>query len=96
MTNILITSAGRRVELVNLERVKLSLLNTEAKIYATDINPFLSAACQLADQSFQVCRCTDPDYTSQILELCLTYGIKLIIPMIDTELQVFADTREVF
>ena len=65
----------------------------EAKIYATDINPFLSAACQLADQSFQVCRCTDPDYTSQILELCLTYGIKLIIPMIDTELQVFADTR---
>ena len=97
MTNILITSAGRRVELVQIwKESSLSLLGPEAKIYATDINPFLSAACQLADQSFQVCRCTDPDYTSQILELCLTYGIKLIIPMIDTELQVFADTREVF
>ena len=97
MTNILITSAGRRVELVQVwKESALSLLGTEAKVYATDINPFLSAACKLADQSFQVCRCTDPNYSAQILQLCLTHGIKLIIPTIDPELQVFADAREVF
>ena len=97
MNNILITSAGRRGELVQIwKESTLSLLGPDAKVYATDINPFLSAACQLADQSFQVCRCTDPDYSAQILKLCLTHGINLIIPTIDTELQVFADSREIF
>ena len=60
-------------------------------IFATDLNPSLSAACQLADQSFGICSCTEPDYL-RVLELCLAHGIKLVIPTIDTELQALSES----
>jgi carbamoyl-phosphate synthase large subunit len=94
---ILITSAGRRGELVTIwKESALSILGPEARIYAADLNPSLSAACQLADQSFEICRCTEPDYPFQVLEQCLAHGIKLVIPTIDTELQTLAQARQAF
>lgn len=92
---ILITSAGRRGELVKIWRESAqAILGSEARVYANDLKPFLSAACQLADQSFAICRCTDPDYPAQVLEQCLCHGIQLVIPTIDTELLAFAKARE--
>ena len=94
---ILITSAGRRGELVKIwKETALSTLGPAAIVYANDLRPSLSAGCLLADQSFSICRCTDPDYTSQLLEQCLANGIRLVIPTIDTELQVLAAARETF
>jgi carbamoyl-phosphate synthase large subunit len=97
MTNILITSAGRRVELLKIwKECALSTLGSKASVYANDLNPSLSAACQLADKSFTICRCTEPDYSAQVLEQCLVHGIQLVIPTIDTELLTLAEARETF
>lgn len=94
---ILITSAGRRGELVKIwKESALSILGPEARVYANDLKPSLSAACQLADQSFAICRCTEPAYPAQVLEQCLAHGIQLVIPTIDTELQALAEARDTF
>lgn len=94
---ILITSAGRRGELIRIWKDSvLASLGAEARIYANDLKPYLSAACQLADHSFEVCRCTEPDYPAQVLEQCLTHGIQLVIPTIDTELQALSEARKTF
>lgn len=94
---ILITSAGRRGELIKLWRESaVSILGPNARVFANDLRPPLSAACQLADQSFEICRCTDPDYSAKVLEQCLAHGIQLVIPTIDTELQVLADAKQAF
>ena len=88
---ILVTSAGRRGELIKIwKESALAILGPKARIYANDLNPSLSAACQLADQSFAICRCTEPEYSAQVLEQCLAHGIQLVIPTIDTELQALA------
>jgi carbamoyl-phosphate synthase large subunit len=95
--SILITSAGRRVELIHAWKSSArALLGPKARIYANDLRPSLSAACQLADQSFAICRCTEPGYPAQVLEQCLANGIQLVIPTIDTELQALAEARETF
>ena len=97
MSNILITSAGRRGELVKIwKETVVSILGPEVQVFATDLSPFLSAACQLADQSFKVCRCSEPDYSAQILDICMANDVKMVIPTIDTELLVFANARETF
>ena len=49
MSNILIVSAGRRVELVNSFKTECGKLNRKLKVFCTDVNPELSSACQVAD-----------------------------------------------
>ena len=94
---ILITSAGRRGELVKFwKESALATLGPEARVYANDVKPSLSAACQLADKSFTICRCTEPSYSAQVLEQCLAHGVRLVIPTIDTELQALSEARESF
>jgi len=97
MKNILITSAGRRVELVRIwqDSVRCSL-GTNSKVYATDHVPNLSSACQVADEHFAISRCTDPSYPFHILDKCLEHNICLVIPTIDTELLILAEFRDVF
>ena len=95
--SILITSAGRRVELVELfKNSAQKLFGPNANVYANDLNPSLSAACHLADQAFEICRCTDPSYPAQLLEQCLNHGVRLVIPTIDTELIALSEARDSF
>ncbi|MEZ8145402.1 ATP-grasp domain-containing protein [Enterovibrio norvegicus] len=94
--NLLILSAGRRVELVQAFQNDLKELNINAQVYCTDMSPELSSACQIADESFKVPRVTDPSYLSTIESLCLENGIRLVIPTIDTELLLLAEAREAF
>lgn len=96
MRNILITSAGKRVTLIHLfqQTIKNSGLNT--KIYTTDMNPQLAPAGIVSDGCFLVPRVTDRSYTDILLDLCLKNGIYIIIPTIDTELQLLADKKDYF
>ncbi|MGB5317252.1 MAG: carbamoyl phosphate synthase large subunit, partial [Robiginitalea sp.] len=94
--NILITSAGRRVSLVRAFQKELKSRLPGAKVFAADAAPEISAACQVADASFQVPRVTDSTYTSTLIEKCRKAGITLIIPTIDTELVVLARHKETF
>ncbi|NTW73024.1 MAG: ATP-grasp domain-containing protein [Eubacteriaceae bacterium] len=84
--NVLILSAGRRVELLEAFRGELKKRFPCGFVYAVDLNPALSAACQVADGNFAVPRVTDVEYVDILLELCLKNDIGIVIPTIDTEL----------
>lgn len=96
MVRILFTSAGRRVELTRCFRRAAEKLGLRAEIHACDLEPELSAACLEAEAAFQVPRCTAPDYVERLLEYCARAKIDLLVPTIDTELDVLSRARERF
>ncbi|MBM1106756.1 ATP-grasp domain-containing protein [Aurantibacter crassamenti] len=89
--NILITSAGRRVSLLRAFQKELKKINPKSQVFASDMNPELSGACQIADSYFEVPRLNDSDYITVLIEQCKANNIGLIIPTIDTELAILAD-----
>jgi carbamoyl-phosphate synthase large subunit len=93
--NILISSAGRRVELMQCFRESLRSLNTPGKLYATDCSG-ASAACLLADQYWQVPRCSKPEFIPALLDLAERENITVIIPTIDSELGSLAQHKNMF
>jgi len=93
--NILFTSVGRRVSLVQHFRKVLSDLQLEGKLVGADMA--LSApAMHVVDKKYQVCRVTDEDYIPELLDICEKEDIDLLIPLIDTELLVLAQNKERF
>lgn len=94
--NVLFTSAGRRVELLNCFRSDAVSLGMPLRVLAVDLSPAHSAACRTADLWFAVPRCGEPNYVPSLLELCRGQNVSLVVPTIDTELQVLADAREQF
>lgn len=93
---ILITSAGRRVELLGCFRAAAADLGITAEIFACDLRPALSPACQCADAAFTAPPVAGPGYVEWLLECCLRYGIDLVVPTIDPELLPLAHARERF
>ena len=91
--NILITSAGRRVSLVRSFQKELKEIYPTGKVYATDANPILSAACQVADDYFGVPRLDDTNYIDVLIDFCQAREICLIVPTIDTELLMLAKNK---
>lgn len=94
--NILITSAGRRVSLVKNFQTTLKNFNPDGKVYTTDMNPFMSSACQVSDGYLKVPRVTDKEYLEILKEYCLKNSISMIIPTIDTELHILAKVKDDF
>ncbi len=95
-TNILITSAGKRVELLLEFQRELKAAYPAAKVLAADLNPTMSPSCRLADESFAVPRVTQPEYIDALLQICTANDVRLVIPTIDTELIFLAQARERF
>jgi carbamoyl-phosphate synthase large subunit len=91
MKNVLVLSAGRRVELVEAFRAELNTLIPGAKVFAADLSPQLSPACQIADMTFQVPRVTNAEYCDRIIEICAQNEIGMVVPTIDTELLVLSE-----
>lgn len=94
--NILITSAGQRVSLVQAFQTELTKLVPNGKVLTVDLNPILAPACHVADGYFQVPRVTDKNYIDTLLQICLENQIKLIVPTIDTELLILSEHHELF
>lgn len=94
--NILITSAGRRVSLIRAFQTELKKIFPDGKIFGVDMKPDLSSACRISDGFFPVVKVTDRNYCENLIEICLTNNIKLIIPTIDTELIPLAENNEIF
>lgn len=94
--NILVTSAGQRVSLVQAFQNELKQFYTQGKVFTADLNPMLAPACHISDGYFSVPRVTDIDYIPTLLELCLKGNIKLVIPTIDTELLVLSQYKQAF
>ena len=96
MNNILITSAGRRVSLLRHFQEQLKKSIPDAKVFAAELSPDLSPACQAAEESFALPRVSNPTYPNILFERCQALGIGMLIPTIDTELLVLAEHRDQF
>ena len=94
--NILITSAGKRVVLVQIFQNTIKDLGISAKVYTTDMKPEMAPACVVSDGSFRVSPCTADCYIEELFKICVDNHIGVIIPTIDTELLVLAQNAEKF
>lgn len=98
MANILLTSAGRRVELIRCFQKARKNLGLEGRIIACDISPE-APALQFADAIYLVPRiCDSQQYVTALASISKTESIDLIVPTIDTELALLAspDTKALF
>lgn len=91
--NLLITSAGRRVELIRCFQNAKKKLGVSGKIIAADMSN-TAAACFFADQSARICRIDSPDYMDELMDICKRQSIHAIIPTIDTELYKLSEGKE--
>jgi len=96
MSNILITSAGRRVELVRSFQIELKKKFLNSKVYTAEAKPEWASACRISDGFFTIPRVDSENYINSILELCIKHEIKIVIPTIDTELLVLSNAKELF
>lgn len=91
--HILLTSAGRRVALLQSLRADAASLGIAPTFVAADMSPGFSAACAAADKALAVPRCTEPAYIDSLLACAQGQGM-LVIPTIDTELPMLAAAKE--
>lgn len=94
--NILISSAGRRGQLIECFRDAGRALDLPVRVTASDACPELSAACQLADDWVRVPRCDAPEFIPALLAVCTAKKIRLLIPTIDSELATLSAHRAQF
>ncbi len=93
--NVLLTSAGRRVSLLRGFQRALSGLGVQGKVIATDLRR-TAPAMHVADASELVPRVTSAGYIDALRDVCRRHGVKLVVPLIDTELHLLAPHREAF
>ncbi|MGH9025746.1 MAG: ATP-grasp domain-containing protein [Acidimicrobiia bacterium] len=93
--NVLVSSAGRRVALLDIVRRSLRTLGLDGAVLAADASP-LSSAFHAADLGVRVPRCEANDFVSELLQTCCSHNVRLVIPTIDPELPVLADARTSF
>lgn len=91
--NILILSAGRRVELVKLFKKTAKEMGIEGKVVAADLSD-TAPAIYFADCFYLIPRIGAPDYLDEIVNICNQENIGLIIPTIDTELLILAENKQ--
>jgi len=89
MTTVLVSSAGRRVELLRSFREALHDLDLNGRVIATD-RSWYSSARHSADAGFEVPACTDRAFVPRMVELCVEQQVDLVVPTIDPELPVLA------
>ncbi len=92
--SILVTSAGRRVELTELLRNDAYALGLKPRILTTDTSPTWSAACLLSDKFYAVPRADSAEYAQSIENIILSENVRLLVPTIDTELIAIANHRD--
>ncbi len=91
--NVLILSAGRRVELVNCFKDARDSLGIKGNVVACDLSN-TAPAIYHADKNYLVSRISDDNYIPEIVDICKKEDIHLIVPTIDTELYKLAEFRE--
>lgn len=90
----LLSSAGRRGSLVRLLQSQ-PIRGDTARLVATDRSE-LSAAGHLADVFARVPSVGDEGFIPRTLEIALEHNVRVIIPTIDPEIELFATHRPLF
>lgn len=94
--NLIVTSAGRRNQLIECFREDATRLGIDLRVFAADFQPETSPACLQADARFAVPHCTEASYVPRLLDICQENKITLLIPTIDPELTVLSERRAEF
>lgn len=93
--NFLVSSAGRRVELVGLLRQVVRDHEAGGGVFTADMTA-LAPAAYVSDGHEVVPACTDGSFMDVVLSVCAARSITDIVPTIDTELPVYSAAREIF
>lgn len=91
--NILITSAGRRVELVKLFVKAKKKLNINGKVVTVDLSES-APALYFADAFELISRIDSGNYIEDLIKIIKKHNIDLVIPTIDTELILLSENQE--
>lgn len=91
--NILFSSVGRRVELVNAFREAKEELNIDGSLIGVDMDR-LAPALNFVDRGYEVPRLDNSQFIPKIIEICKKENISLIVPTLDTELLLYAKNKE--
>ena len=92
---VLVSSAGRRVELLRGFRRALATLGLDGRVIATDAT-WYSSAFHEADEGIVVPRLDDPAFVPTLLDVCEKHSVDLLVPTIDTEMAAWAGSRDRF
>ena len=87
--NILLTSVGRRVELVRSFRAAYQRLGMTGKILATDTD-WLAPAAHLVDRCFVVPPTPSSEYPQSIRKICREHQVRLVLPLIDPDIPILS------
>ncbi len=91
--NILFSSIGRRVELVQLAKKALIDSKNKGKIIGIDIDKN-APALYFCDESYIVPECDNDEFIENIIQICNENEVSLIIPTIDTELPFLSRNKD--
>jgi|SRR5690625_3963067 len=91
--NILVTSAGRRVKVV--QYLKEAVSKVGGKVIAADCD-ITAPTLYFTDQYELIPRIDDKDYLASVLSLCKEQSIGGVISLIDPELEVLAEHKDKF
>lgn len=83
---ILLSSAGRRVGLLELLRADAIALGLCPRMIAADLKPAFSAACAAADLALALPPATHDEFAPALVALSQAHGVRLLVPTIDPEL----------
>lgn len=89
---VLISSAGRRVQLVRLFQRAAARFGSNSRVIAID-QTALAPALHVADRGLLVAHCLSETFVSELAEICRANSVDLVIPTLDTELPVYAGAR---
>ena len=93
---LLLSSAGRRVEVIRHFREDAEQLGLDLEIVATDMDAAWCPACHTADAYYQIAPADTPEFIEQTLSICAKHGVDFILPTIDIELEPLARHRAEF
>lgn len=90
--NVLISSAGRRVGLLECFRSALDRVSAKGKIIAADACD-TAPALHFADATCLTPRCDAAEFIPALVDACARHSVDAIVPTIDTELPIMAAHR---
>ena len=95
MIRILFTGVGRRIELLQAFKTASRDSRIPVRIYGADMAGTAPALCY-CDETRHICAMKDPAYIDELTAICRNESIDLLIPTIDTDLQVLSDNKAAF
>src|SRR5660398_143684 len=91
--NILILSAGRRVELIQSFQKVAKRLNIKSNVVAGDCSE-TAPAIYFADKKVILPRINEDNYIDEIINVCKRENINLVVPTIDTDLLLLSKKKK--